>query len=157
MILFLDFDGVLHPEQEGRELFCKRPLLWEILRARPQIEVVFSTSWRESHPFEALVDFATAHGGEDLASRFVGTNPVLGKDHRDHYRHRERECLAWLAENELRYPIARRPLPWLALDDVAYWFAIPCWQLYTVDHRTGLTPADVSAILRRIPEGSGPS
>ena len=35
MILFLDFDGVLHPLMRRGLDFCRLPLLWEILRAAP--------------------------------------------------------------------------------------------------------------------------
>lgn len=154
VILFLDFDGVLHPEPP-KDRFGRVPLIWALLRARPRVEVVFSTSWRELYPFDVLVKLVTAGGGEELAPRFIGTTPVLPKNPRDHYRHRELECLAWLAANQARYPIARRPLRWIALDDMVFWFTIPCWQLYAVDARTGLTEADLAALLKRIPESVG--
>jgi hypothetical protein len=38
--------------------------------------------------------------------------------------------------------------PWLALDDTAVWFRGD--NLYLVDKLTGLTDADVSAIIQRI-------
>lgn len=151
MILFLDFDGVLHPDVEGRELFCKRPLFWEILRQRPRVEVVFSTSWREVHALPELVEFVTAGGGEALAARFVGMTPILHPPIEDDYQHREHECLAWLEANAHRYPSTRGPLPWLALDDRFYWFTAATKHLHLVDHRTGLTELDVAEILRKLP------
>ncbi len=146
MILFLDFDGVLHPETgDESDLFCCRPVLWEILRARADVDVVFSTSWRESYPPEALLDFVTARGGEELRHRFIGQTPTVPvAPGADDYRRRERECLAWLAQ----HPHA--PLRWLALDDVAYWFSRASPNLYLVDYRTGLTDADIPAILERL-------
>lgn len=36
MILFLDFDGVLHPHLRHEPDFCRLPLLWEILRVVPE-------------------------------------------------------------------------------------------------------------------------
>ena len=40
MILFLDFDGVLHSCDAGDDaLFVSVPYLWQILRRRPEIEV----------------------------------------------------------------------------------------------------------------------
>jgi len=84
----LDFDGVLHPEpSDATEVFCRAPFLWEILEAHPNVDVVFSTSWRELFPVEVLVDFATRKGGEHLAGRFLGATPCLGI--RDEYRCRE--------------------------------------------------------------------
>lgn len=144
MILFLDFDGVLHPEDHGGEIFSCLPHLWEILRARPAVEVVFSTSWKEHHPLDELIGFATCNGGEDLAHRFLGCTPVIKpEDGRDDYRRREIECLAWLDSNQ-------RPAHWLALDDIAYWFSFPCPNLYLVNYQTGLTAEDVAMIIARL-------
>ena len=48
MILFLDFDGVLHPEpcDEDGEPFCNLPALEAILRDFPAVEIVISSMWR---------------------------------------------------------------------------------------------------------------
>lgn len=154
MILFLDYDGVLHPElfaDQDREVFCRVDRLWEILRACPEVQVVFSTSWREKFPFDELVDFSTANGGEDLANRFIGATPVIKPEGRDDYRRREIECLAWLDANRDRFPLLKRDKPrWLALDDIAYWYSLPCWNLHLVDYRTGLTEKDVSEVIRKL-------
>lgn len=145
MILFLDFDGVLHPEDRDAEPFCRVPLLWQLLRQCPQAEVVFSTSWREVYPPDVMLDFVTAGGGEDLAHRFVGSNPrVLEPSTQGDYRRREIECLAWLAGSGF----ASRP--WLALDDIADWFSTSSPNLHLVDYRTGLTEQDVAAVLQKL-------
>lgn len=35
MILFLDFDGVLHPvPSTDTGMFCRAPILWNLMRAR---------------------------------------------------------------------------------------------------------------------------
>jgi len=100
MILFLDFDGVLHPETalSTRVDFQHRPLLWKILRAVPEVEVVFATSWRNSHTLDELVSIVATGGGEDLAHRFVGVNPVVDKAAREHgdLGHRRDECCQWI-------------------------------------------------------------
>jgi hypothetical protein len=48
MILFLDFDGVLHPApqpgQGGEERFISLPLLEKVLRALPHVDVVISSA-----------------------------------------------------------------------------------------------------------------
>lgn len=139
MILFLDFDGVLHPSPTGGDVFCCVPHLWTILRARRSIEVVFSTSWREAYAPDAMLDFVTANGAEDLLARFIGSNPVLCTE--EPYQ-REAECLAWLAGNVFAGQ------PWLALDD-ADQFSDP-HRRYLVDRRTGLTADDVPQILAAI-------
>lgn len=59
MILFLDFDGVLHPDAaflvKGRptlkaegQLFMWAPLLVDVLADFPEVQIVLSTSWRVS-------------------------------------------------------------------------------------------------------------
>lgn len=78
MILFLDFDGVMHPDfAREKALFSATPLLWQVLEACPLVDVVFSTSWREIHPMSELIDFATQGGGEHLAGRFIGSTPSI--------------------------------------------------------------------------------
>lgn len=134
-ILFLDFDGVLHPSPAGGMVFCCLPHLWTILRARPEIAVVFSTSWRERFDPETMIDFVTSNGGEDLRDRFIGVTPVLGLS-----ATREDECRAWLASHTDQR--------WLALDDDAGQFSDRA-HLYLVDGQTGLTAADVHKILHR--------
>ena len=141
-ILFLDFDGVLHPKSTDQEtVFCRVKLLWKILRACPDVEVVFSTSWREIHKFDELLDFVTYGGGEDLAQRFVGVNPSIVRN-AGQIHQREDECLTWLVSNN------QSQRPWLALDDTDCWFVGP--NLYLVNYETGLTDADVLAIVGRI-------
>lgn len=145
--LFLDFDGVTHPEGLGpdvsREFECL-PHLWAILRAVPAAQVVFSTSWRSIHTFDELVDFVTRGGGEDLADRFIGVTPEIPRpaDAGD-YRRREAECLAW-REN------AGHIGDWLAIDDIHHWFSAGSRNAYITDFKTGLTGADVPAIIDRL-------
>lgn len=147
MILFLDFDGVTHPEcSDASQLFCCTPLLWQIMRACPTVRVVFSTSWREIHRPEELLNFATFGGGEDLMHRFIGSNPSILRERgayiAGHIYKREDECREWLRLN------GGTNQPWLALDDIDYWFKGS--NLHLVDHLTGLTNADVATIIKRI-------
>ena len=75
MIIFLDFDGVLHSHDidDDKYLFSRVSLLWQILRGCPGVDVVFSTSWRNTYQFYELIDFVNYGGGEDLEHRFIGT------------------------------------------------------------------------------------
>ncbi len=145
MILFLDFDGVLHPLNASHNggAFCKVSILWQILRACPSVEVVFATSWRDDFSIEQLTEFVT-YGGDDLASRFIGATPTLVRatDPDPDYG-RELECCAWLAGNH------RRDV-WIALDDVAADFSPACPALYLIDPTTGLTEADAERLIARL-------
>jgi hypothetical protein len=138
MLLFLDFDGVLHPYTCGdKDVFCRAELLWRILRACPNVEVVFSTSWREIFSFEEMVIFVSRGGGEDLVSRFIGKTPVL-KDGGDLPR-RDIEIQNWIDTNEYS-------CHWLAIDDMPRMFnGHP--NLYVVAGHRGLTDADVVALI----------
>jgi hypothetical protein len=147
VILFQDFDGVLHAIGGGKGPFTHVHLLWKLLRARPEIEVVFSTSWRETYPQDVLVGFCTANGGEDLAHRFVGQTPrqrseagsyVAGPKHVRHA-----EIALWLCEHG-------EGRPWVALDDDPIVFPPGCENLVLVDPLKGLQQQDVDEVLRRL-------
>ena len=71
-VLFLDFDGVLHPGYS--ETFSKRLLLEAFLRENALVDVIFTTSWREG----ATVEELARHFSADLRDRFIGCTPVLG-------------------------------------------------------------------------------
>jgi len=154
MILFLDFDGVLHPETSlsTRRDFEHLPRLWKILRAVPEVEVVFATSWRISRSLDELIALVTRGGGEDLAPRFVGSNPVVNKESREQgdYGRRLDEGLAWLEENRTRFPFWINKIPWMAIDDMPHFYGLPCFNLYMTDYRTGLTEADVGLIIKKL-------
>lgn len=146
MILFLDFDGVLHPTSADADgLFCCTPHLWSILQQHPELRVVFSTSWRERHTLDDLTNFATFGGGEDLASRFISVTPTLSERPEVlDYRHRRLECESWLADNSWEGP-------WLAIDDmIKLWGFGEDRRVYIVDYRHGLRDHDVAAVAARI-------
>lgn len=148
MLIFLDFDGVLHPEglQAGErdKLFCARPLLHQILRAAPGVDVVFTTSWRRLYSFADLVAFASA--GEDLAHRFIGITPHLPAEERMQgiIGQREDEIQAWLAIHD------RDPGRWLALDDQPDIYWPRCAGLYLTNWQTGLVDEDVWTIVESL-------
>lgn len=145
MIIFLDIDGVLHPEPATAEqAFCRRHLLWEILSARARLQIVISSDWREHHPLPELINLITSGGDPRLSQRFIGTTPVLpGVKHE--YRGRERECTQWLAESGFT------DCQWLAIDDVAGNFSYGSPRLVLTDYRVGLTSQDVEFVLSKLP------
>jgi hypothetical protein len=154
MILFLDFDGVLHPLQRSEPDFSRLPLLWEILRACPHVEVVLSTSWREIYRPDEIIEFVTYGGGEDLAHRIIGSTPTrLIEQGAFHYRagmpfhRRHDECELWLISNNQ----ANRP--WLAIDDIAVWFPPDSPNLYLIDGKLAMTEADAEKIIEKLREG----
>lgn len=155
MIVFLDFDGVLHSrDAEETSLFNCAPALWTVLRACPDVRVVLATSWRNIHELSELVEMVCRSGGEDMTSRFVGATPHLIEELGRYipsggYPRREFECRAWLLGNSAN---GKR---WLAIDDDLSGFSRGCAHLYSVDPATGLTELDVCAIIARINSKGG--
>lgn len=82
----------------------------------------------------------------DSAHRFVGSTPSIiqerGANIAGRVYKREAECLEWLRHH------GGQNQPWLALDDYPVDFR--GLNLYAVDRCTGLTEADVAAIIQRI-------
>lgn len=145
MIVFLDIDGVLHPDPATAEqAFCQRHLLWELLKARTAVQVVISSDWRLHHSLDELADFILAGSDGQLKRRFIGTTPALPSAKHE-YRGRERECLQWLAESSF---VGHS---WFALDDVAGNFTYGSPHVLLTDYRIGITSSDINLLLSKIP------
>jgi hypothetical protein len=110
VVLFLDFDGVLHPRGGALagERFSKKSMLEELLRepALLHILLVISSTWREAYPLKSLVSIFS----EDIQPRIIGATPILNDIDAAYQRYRE--IKAWL----IRHPEVNR---WVALDDAA--------------------------------------
>lgn len=134
LMLFLDFDGVLHPAGVREESYLvDMPALASVLRRfKDNVGVVISSTWRESESLEQL----RGYFDQDLQHLIVGVTPVLRG------QNRQAECLAWLHK---RAPGAR----WLAIDDDARGFESGCENLFLVP-KTGLEPAVADALSERI-------
>lgn len=145
-VLFLDFDGVLHPVgvPEGPSCFCQMATFVKLLGLLPEVEVVLSTSWRQSHGLEACLEFFPAN----IRARIIDANPyrVDDRDKPDHLLSfvREAECYFWMEKNR------GLDVSWLALDDDAFRFSESCKNLYLTNPKTGLVEADLAQIARRV-------
>lgn len=142
MILFLDFDGVLHPfpVKLGDKTFCAVDSLWKILEAQRSLSVVITSTWREQHSVQELVSLLSLNGGESFRDRFVGVTPSLENDAEYIPGVRQREIELWLSQNE------HSDTPYFILDDIADYFDSDCKNLYLVDGTTGLTDHDVEKL-----------
>lgn len=149
LILFLDFDGVLHSDWDRPPvLFSQLPLLEAVLREHAHVNIVLSTSWRETDPLEEL----QKPFSEDLRQRVIGSTPVLNPITRARYPYllspseRQSECEAWLIENRTAQH------PWIAIDDRHWWFEPGCPRLFVTLQKTGLVEAqlpDLRALIER--------
>lgn len=130
-MLFLDFDGVLHPTSIGQDpLFSKASLLSMAL-CDVDIPIVISSSWRFTHSMKELKRRLPS----EIAKKIVDvTGPaVIGKFPRYN------EIINYLAT---QYD----EINWRALDD-SYWeFPSPCSQLIRCNSNTGINMREVKAI-----------
>jgi hypothetical protein len=136
MILFLDFDGVLHPDPCFVEanLFEHAPRLADTLAPFPEVAVVLSTSWRTMRTLDQLI----APLPSSLRERVIDVTPPFSLSATPAslvpYR-RQAECMQWLRDS------GEEQRPWLALDDRASLFAPYCEQLVLCESPQGLNEA----------------
>lgn len=153
MTLFLDFDGVLHPDPCAQEAwFCRRDLVQHVLREFPQVDIVLSTTWRLRDPLDTSGDHLKPYFSTDIAGRIVGATPNhkdldrgQAPDGMDLYP-REWECTAWLRANR---PYSQH---WLALDDKAFLFRPFNKNLMVINAATGFVGADESRLRQLLRE-----
>lgn len=142
MIVFLDFDGVLHPDPclDGVRLFENAPRLAHVLGGFPQVVLVLSTAWRQSGTYEQLLALLPAPLRQrviDVTPNFSGfaSTAALAP------YHRQAECMHWMRLNGVQEEA------WLALDDRPSGFTPYCENLIACDPQSGFDAA-VSARLR---------
>lgn len=131
--LFLDFDGILHPEfSHASRHFCCLSFFEAAMRQVPEVSIVVSSTWR----FHSSLDRLREYFSRDIANRIVGTTPRFTEIEMIPDRltgfEREAECYAWLRDN------GRGMLPWIALDDRPWLFRPFSRQVFLVDGKKGL-------------------
>jgi len=126
MLVFLDFDGVLHPffprqdrSDEENQLFSYLPRLEQALRDFPHLRIVIASSWRTNRSWDELIKpFAP-----DIAMRIIGITPVL--KYQQHSRFKE--VLHYLEQNNMQ------ETNWIALDDDPALYPADCPSLILCD------------------------
>ncbi len=78
--LFLDFDGVLHPQYDGgptpKEIcFCHLPRFEAVMRQHPGVLIVISSTWRQQFGLAQLRNYF----GADIRSASWGYAQVPGR------------------------------------------------------------------------------
>lgn len=132
VIIFLDFDGVLHPEpcMDEALLFENAPRLADALAPYLRVFLVLSTAWRHASNYEQLL----APLPPLLARRVIGVTPNFSDFLPDPtlipYR-RQAECMRWMLQNRLQGQA------WLALDDRPSEFVPYCENLIACHPQTG--------------------
>lgn len=153
-VLYLDFDGVLHPEDvwrsptkgiylgpggTGHELFENVQLLQELLAAYPAVQIVLSTTWVRVLGFSE----ARKHLGPELACRVVGST-----------YHSQMDSAAWVdlqRGQQVERDVARRkPSAWVAIDDTDEgWSPAASSHLVLTNPVEGIRQPEVLARLRK--------
>jgi len=129
MILFLDFDGVLHPVNRETGVFIFLTHFESILRDFPEVDIVISSSWREDHSLKELQSYFSV----DIKQRVIDVTHVL--HHLSHQYLRQAEILLWLREAGREYE------GWIAIDDSDWLFSPACRNLILVDTNIGFNSA----------------
>jgi hypothetical protein len=139
-VLFLDYDGVLHPDPctDRARLFEHAPRLAAALEPFADLAVVLSTAWRTHLDLARL----SAHLPPTLRAKVVGATPLFHEigcvPALVPYR-RQAECQHWI-ETE------RPGADWIALDDRASGFEPYCDRLITTPSTTGLDEATLNRL-----------
>ncbi|GGI17598.1 HAD domain-containing protein [Oxalicibacterium faecigallinarum] len=139
VILALDFDGVLHSIHGAAFEHLRR--FESILRQFPEVDVVVSSSWRETYAWEDILSYFS----KDLHPRFIGPTPVLSVDSQQYPAHvRYLEIRKFLADS------GRDPHRWIALDDDVSLFPPMCGELVLCDAKKGLDAATARLLRKRL-------
>lgn len=137
-LLFLDFDGVLHPTLcTSSSYFCEAGRLGSLIRdSDTDLKLVISSSWRFHHTMKKLRGFLPP----ELSRLVVGVTPSVTPGKHQRYR----EIKGFLKSY-------RSAPDWRALDDSAFEFPIPCPQLILCNGRIGMDDRIVSEIRGWLP------
>lgn len=141
-VLFLDFDGVLHPTggNASGAPFGRLPLLEAMLRETrcAAVRIVVSSTWREAYSLSRLRSVFAP----DLRARVIDVTPTL--DDYDGAYARWHEIRAWLA----LHPEVER---YAALDDMVSGFPVEQHRhVAFTDGSTGLREADLVAVRKML-------
>jgi len=153
-VLYLDYDGVLHPEDvyllhkrgpillnsPGHSLFEHCKLLEEVLEPYPEVQIVLSTSWVRR--YRGSIVRVSRRLTPSLQARVVGAT-YHSRMNREDFAAAPRGMQIWA--DVLR----RWPVEWLAMDDD--WLHWPAWcrdHLVLTDPVLGLSEPSVLAQLK---------
>lgn len=130
-VVFLDFDGVLHPGQSGT--LCYMPALERLVQRFADVDFVVSSTWRVNAGRDYLLDLFP----DSVRDRVRGVTPVCGGQHARHA-----EVINYVSAHGIRQ--------WLAIDDEEQLFPPSCPYLFLVDRIEALGPVNELALVHRL-------
>lgn len=172
MILFLDYDGVLHPDAayyvqsrkgshielraEG-SLFMWMPILEGILSPYSDVKIVLSTSWVRELGFSKAKGFLSPW----LQGRVMGGtwHSKMAQHTEGSHRVPDRWSELTRYQQIANYLRTKRPTdPWIAIDDDVFgWDPSTAHRLVPTDGDTGLSNPATQKLLRELLEDVGRS
>ena len=142
MLIFLDFDGVLHSAHAFRreQMFSQVPLFERFFRQPENAHIRFavSSTWRHGRSLDAL----RQPFSPDFRPRIVGKTPENVAT--SHIAVREQEILCYLEDHFCQDEA------WLALDDCRSYFDRHADRVFFCTAGTGLTERDLPELARLI-------
>lgn len=140
LTLFLDFDGVMHPDGcADSELFVHRETFESLLSEFPSIKIVVSSSWRLTQSLDQMRD----RFSPEFRDRMVGVTPSIAGPL---FMSREREIRDWMDRNK---PAEEKHL-WIAVDDQPQWFGPINEHLHVTDQHVGLDENSAAGLYRKL-------
>lgn len=135
-LVFLDFDGVMHPVRcHVNDHFCNLKLFEEVMREFPDVQIVIASTWREAY----LLSDIRQRFSPDIGARIIGKTPTWDDGTDEHIRYRE--IRQYLGQPKLA------GAKWIALDDADFEFPDRCPNLLLCDSNQAFD-ARVAAELR---------
>lgn len=120
-LLFLDFDGVLHPARSNpSEHFSNLPRFEQVVRDYPTLRIVLSTTWQHAYSLSAL----RSRFAVDIRNRIIGgTRDARPVEPDSRYL----QICTFLVRS------GQEKAPWVALDDAEHEFPNGCEELVLCD------------------------
>ena len=144
ILVFLDFDGVMHPVGcETSRYFCRRDSFEAVMRDHPEVRIVIASTWRQAYPMAEIKRFFSP----DIAERIVGKTPTHEDEDDEHIRYREIRAL-------LQNPKVAGA-KWIAIDDSGFEFPDGCPNLLLCDSARGFDDQAAKALRARLMQAAG--
>lgn len=142
LYLFLDFDGVMHPQPYDGNAFCQLPLIEEVLREFQNVNIIISSSWREHYDLMSLKRMFS----EDINHRVIDVTKFYRNPAIDHPTNpptdfeRQWEIELWMRDN------SSPDATWIAVDDYPKWFEPDCPNLLATSAASGFVENDKQSL-----------